>query len=119
MGSEFSRLFFFGGGRGGGGELSGFKKVDSYRETTRAGDRVIVISYNACIRFVVLACVRFFFETRSRPLTTESFDCDRIERRDNSIIFCNYIYKAPSSIVSRKTALPTKHLSSSSVISPS
>ena len=29
------------------------------------------------------------------------------------------MYKAPSSIISRKTALATKHLSSSSVISPS
>ena len=27
---------------GGGGGLSGFKKVDSYHETTGAGDRVIV-----------------------------------------------------------------------------
>ena len=80
---------------------------------------LMVLSYNACIRFVVLTCVRFFFEAGSRPLTTESFDCDRIERRDNSIIFCNYIYKAPSSIISRKTALATKHLSSSSVISSS
>ena len=32
MGSEFFRLFF---GGGGGGRLSGFKKVDSYRETTQ------------------------------------------------------------------------------------